>query len=143
LKRAAVDQKGRRALNALGGRLRRFVIDQRNSLAVIDALVKARGVETDIGGVFFQVRFGVRADIFAAPFAEQFVVILPKLALRIRALGGIGSPMRFTNFTLIDYGVIAIRELDFAGLEIILIELALRAKRKIFAVRSLIVGILD
>lgn len=123
--------------------MRRFGIDDGYGLAIINALIERGGIETNIGGEFFQVRFGISADAFAAPFAKQLVVIFPELALLVRALGGVCRPMRFANLALIDDREIAIGEFDLACFEIIFFELALRAKCKIFAVRSLKIGILN
>ncbi len=120
-----------------------FGIDNRNGFVVIDALVKGGSVESNIGGEFFQIGFGKRADPFTTPFAKELVVIFPELALFVRTFGGVRCPVRFAHGSLIDHGKISIRKLDFACFEIIFLELALRAKRKIFAVRSLKIGILD
>ena len=143
LKRSAVDEEGRRALNTHRGRLIVFVVDNRNRFVIIDTGVEGSRIETDIGGVLFQIRFGKRADVFTRPHAKQLVVINPELALLVRALGGIRCPMRFANVTLIDYRVIAIGEFDLARSEIIFLELTLRANRKCLAVWSLKIRVLD
>ena len=143
---SAVNQKGRRAANAQAIGFRYFGLDDRRGLIVIDTFVKRGSVQSHIGGVLFQIRFGEIADEFTRPGREEFVVIFPELALSICALGGVCRPMRFVDAALcceIDDGIVAVRELDFAGLEIVFIELALRAKREFSAVRSLIVGPLD
>ena len=143
---SAVNQKGRRAANAQAIGFRNFGLDDRRGLIVIDTFVKCGGVQSHIGSVLFQIRLGEIADEFTRPGSEEFVVILPELALAICAFCAIRRPMRFVDAALrreIDDGIVAVRELDFAGLEIIFIELALRAKREFSAVRSLIVGPLD
>ncbi len=141
-----VDQKGRRAADAHAIGFSDFGLDHRGSLVVIDTSVKCGGVKSEIGGVLFQICFGVSADKFTRPGSEEFIVIFPELALTISAFGGVRRPMRFVDAALrrdIDNGIVAVREFHFTGLEIVFIELTLRAKREIFAVRSLKVRPLD
>jgi hypothetical protein len=143
---STVDQKGRRAANPQPIGFRNIGLNHRRGLFIVDALVKRRHVQPKIGGVLFQIRFGERAGKFADPHGEQAVMVFPELALPIGALGGIRRPMRFIGTALgseIDDGIVLVRELDFVGLKIGLIELALRAKREFSTVWSLKVRILD
>ncbi len=64
-------------------------------MVIVDARVELGGVETETGSVCFQIGFGKCANIFAGPHREEFIVILPELALLVRALGGFRCPMRF------------------------------------------------
>jgi hypothetical protein len=118
-------------------------LNDRSSFFVVEAFVKRRRIESEIGGIFFQIGFGERADVFALPLAKELVVIFPELALPVRALGSIRRPMRLADASLIDDRKISVGELDFTSLEIIFLELALRAKRKIFAIGSLKIRELD
>jgi hypothetical protein len=118
-------------------------LNDRSSFFVVDTFVKRCRIESEIGGIFFQIGFGERADVFALPLAKELVVIFPELALPVRALGSIRRPMRLADASLIDDRKISVGELDFTSLEIIFLELALRAKRKIFAIGSLKIRELD
>jgi len=59
----------------------------------VETLIELRSIKVQIGGEFFQVGFGVRADVLAAPFGKQFVVIFPELALFVCAFRSIRRPM--------------------------------------------------
>lgn len=118
-------------------------MNDRGGFIVVDTFVERRCIESQVGSIFFQIGFGERADTFALPVAKERVVIFPELALPIGALGSFRRPMRLADGSLIDDRKISVGELDFTGLEIILLELALRAKRKIFAVWSLKIRELD
>ena len=124
-------------------RLGNVFVNDRLGAFSIETLIELGGVKVQIGGVLFEVDFGECADILAAPFGKQFVVIFPELALLVRALRCIRRPMRFVDAIRdkIYDGIVLVRELDLTGLDIVGINLASRASRKLLTARSLKVRI--
>lgn len=143
MKRSTIDEKRRCPANTQPLDFCYVGLNDGCRFVVVDTFVKRRRVESEIGGVFFQIGFGVCADPFAAPLPKEILVIFPKLALAIGALGSIRRPVRFADGSLVDDGKIFVGELDLAGLEIVVLELTLRAKCKIFAIWSLKIRELD
>ena len=68
-------------------------MNDRSRFIVVDTFVKRRRIESEIGGVFFQIGFGECAHVLADPHGKQFVVVLPELALLIGAFCGFGGPV--------------------------------------------------
>lgn len=136
----AIDQKGRRAGKTQTIDLGDAGINDRLGLFVVEACVELGGVKTDLCRIAFQVRLGVGAEKLAAMLLEKLVVIFPELALHIRALGGVRCPVRFVDTASganVNDRIILVREFHFSSFNILLIDLALRAKCKIAAVWSL------
>ena len=78
-----------------------------------------------------------------SPFDEQPVVIIPELALLVRALRGFGRPVRFPTAPTVQDRIVLVDEFDLAGLDILFVDSTRRVDCKIFAVRSLEVGVFD
>lgn len=143
VEQSTIDQKTWRARQS---KSRRFVIvglNNRGSLVIVDARVELGGIQSQIGGVLFQIGFGERADIFAGPHREEFIVILPEFALLVRAFRGFCRPVRLADPCLIDDGEVLVGKRDLVSLDVLRFDLATRAKRKLSADRSLKVGELD
>lgn len=108
-------------------------------LVAVEARAEPGLVESQLGGETFQIRFGVRAAIFAALSGKQQVVVLPELALLIRAFGCACRPFGFRA----EDGDVLIDEFDFTRIDKILFDATRRVISKSFAVRSLKIGQFD
>ena len=88
-----------------------------------------------------QIGVAKGALAFAILMAKQVIMILPKLALLIRALTGLGRPARFLSASVaVDDNEMMVLKPYIAPLHILIDELARRASGKLPAVRSLEVG---
>jgi hypothetical protein len=140
----AVDQEGGRAAHPAIGALAIIGRDPRRLLVAVEALPELADVELKLLGIA-QERLEI-LDITAAPAArrgafEQPVVHRPEAALLGRAVGDMRGQQRAGMD--IDQRKIAIDEIDFAGLDILLFEPGLRLTDEGVTVRSLEVAVLD
>src|SRR5262245_32220514 len=85
----AVDEKGRRAVDACVFAGFRVGVDLRAVLVRVDARVELRRVGADLGGMRLQIGVSQLGWI-----GEQLVVVLPELALLGRALRRLGGRTR-------------------------------------------------
>ena len=131
--RVAVDDHGRRALDAQALCPPRLV---QNDLCVffgVHAFVELVGIETEINGKPLQVFFAVGTLVFAAVVGKQEIMVLPKRILVSRALAGFRRPLRFRA----EKRKMDVAEPDFPCLYVFFLDLAPRASCESRTERSL------
>lgn len=64
-------------------------------------------------------------------------MVFPELVLLVRAFSRFRRPVRFADASMVDDRVVFVRERNLVGLDVLIFDLATRAKCKISAVRSL------
>ena len=89
----SADDERRRAIDSELPRFGNVFVNDRLDALSVETLIELGSVEVQIGGVLFEIDFGVRADVLTAPFGVQFIVIFPELALLVRALRRIRRPV--------------------------------------------------
>ena len=112
-------------------------------MVVVDARIELGGIKPELCRVLLQVGFRVRADILSRPDGKELIMVFPELALLVGAFSRFRRPMRFADASLVDDGVILVRERNLVCLDVLCFDLATRAKCKISADRSLIIGEFD
>ena len=133
----AVDQEGRRSRQAEIPSLVFVCLYDRQCRIRLQTLIESCRVQLQACGILFKIWLGIGASILTYPDCKQLVVILPEFALLIRAFSCFCCPVRFTNVALVDDRKISVGKGNFSSVDIGLLDLALRAKCKLSAVRSL------
>ena len=129
---AAVDEEGRRAVDAGVVAHRDVLFDHRGILVRVETGIEPRGVEADLDRVLFEIR-----DAQPLLVREQPIVVRPELSLLVGALPGLGCVL----------GVLVVRQRIFAVNEMYPIAVGgedlFEGRTDPLAERSLKVGKLD
>lgn len=132
-----IHDEGWRAVESQAMRFGNVRLHRRRILATLQTRIEFSGVQANICRVFFQVGFCQRIAS-ARRFGGDFVVIIPKPPLFIRALDRIRRPQRFA-VRICDEKMFE-RDLDLVRFDVRFINPTPRAGCKQQAVRSLEIG---
>ena len=113
--------------------------DQVGIFAGIQAFIELLGIQIKIRSKLFQIVFVESPLVFPGLVVEEIIMIFPESTLVSSAFTGFRSPLRFRPQEC----EMPVSETNFAGLNVIFIDLTPRVSGKSAAVRSLVIAELD